>query len=375
MLRVALLVSLTASLTACLPSASGDGGGSGGDAPEPVTNPDPPPEGDDLTFAAAAGAPPPLSPELVFWGAVGGSGDQWLEDVYFEDDGRIVASAPAFTVTMDASGTSGVVSGDLDAVMEGRPARPRLPGNPGRAYAHAPSGLTFTVGYRQAGRNLQTPIFRALSGDEVLWRLWGHAGADIENASLGADSRCYQAWGMPDGKIGVQCWTDGGNSVLARDPRDLSVGPGWSEGAWMKGAGGMATLYALIDPTGEGAVESGTFVATHVTHLTTDGWGRVYLARSARNRQTNEEGTDALGVGATSGALGVAVLSPDLSTVLFNANLATECEGTQAFSDIAMRDGLLVLVGSTCSDTLATGSLGSPEGEGQDGVIAVLQMY
>jgi hypothetical protein len=356
----------------------GDEGGESQSPTEPVVNATPPEPGDDtVDFAGRDGAPPPLNPELITLARIGGAGDQWIRDVYFESDGRIVGVSENFTVTFDANGRNGVVTGDTDATMEGNVQRPSLPGSPGRFYSHAATGLDFAVGYRQAGGNLQTPIFRAFQGEDVQWRLWGHAVADIEAASLGADSRCYQAWGMPNGAIGVQCWCDGGNTVLDRDPRDLSEGAGWKDGAWSRTVGGMSTMYALIDPRGGGSVLSGTFVASHVTHLAVDGWGRVYLARGVGNRQTGEDPTDVFGVGADSASPGLAILSPDLRQVVFNAGLSGQCEGGQGAESIVLQDNLLVIGGATCADgSLEQRNPVQPEpGGGRDGFIAVIRLW
>lgn len=351
-------------------------------APNPVPVDAKPPAPADATvdFVAAAGQAPALSPQLLTLARVGGAGDQYIRQVYFTEDGRIVGQGDGFSVTYDVTGQRGATSGDLSMSSDQKlDVRPRLPGDPGRSYSHAATGLTFAVGYRQAGRNLQTPIFRAFKGDERQWALWGHAGADIEAASLGADSRCYQAWGMPNGQIGVQCWTDGGNSVLARDPRDLKQGSSWSQGAYQSGAGGMSSLYALVDPSDGGRVVSGTFVASHVHKVAVDGWGRVYVANPVSSRSNPSRGVeDVFGVGEEVGS-GLAILAPTLKDVLFNARVGGACakaQGSQGFGSIALRDNILVLGGTTCGgDWAQRNPVQQAPGQGQDGLIAIIRLW
>ena len=152
---------------------------------------------------------------------MGGKGDQYLRSVAIEGEGAaavVVAKGEGFEVRYQVEGGSAAVTGDPSThdPKDFKP-RPDPPGNPGTAYQDPRAGLTYRVGFRQAS-SLQMPIFRAFEGEERLWHLWGHAVGDVKGQKLGADSRCYSAWAMPGGRVGVQCWTDGGNSVLAKDP-------------------------------------------------------------------------------------------------------------------------------------------------------------
>lgn len=350
-------------------------------APQPVpvgSNP-PAAANQDVDFIAASGSAPTHAPQLLTLARLGGVGDQYIRQVYFTEDGRIVGQGDGFSVTYDVTGQRGAIWGDVTTSSDQKlDVRPGLPGDPGKSYSHAATGLTFAVGYRQAGKNLQTPIFRAFKGDERQWALWGHAGADIESSNLGADSRCYQAWGMPNGHIGVQCWTDGGNSVLAKDPRDLSQGSSWSQGAYQSGAGGMSSLYALVDPRDGGRVVSGTFVASHVHKVAVDGWGRVYVANPVASRSSQRGVEDVFGLGQDVGS-GVAILAPTLKDVLFNARVGGECgkaQGSQGFGAIALRDNILVLGGTTCGGAWAQRNPVQQEpGLGQDGLIAIIRLW
>lgn len=226
---------------------------------------------------------------------------------------------------------------------------------------------------------MQLPIFRAFSGEERLWSLWGHAVADVMAADLGADTRCYQAWLMPNDHVGVQCWTDGGNSVLAKEPRDLTSSgfdPSWAAGSYMRSPAGMATSYALVDPRAGGSVVSGTFVASHVSNLLVDPWGRVIVARTATSRSGGAPPTNPFDQAETGS--GFLVLSSDLREVIANVRIGgTTCEdGTQSFGSLALRDGVLVLGGTTCAPDLATrNAVQDDHGGGQDGMLAVVRLY
>ena len=200
-------------------------------------------------------------------------------------------------------------------------------------------------------------------------------------AGANADTRCYQAWLMPDDRVGVQCWTDGGNSVLAKEPRDLSSpgwDPSWAEGSYQRSAGGMSSMYALVDPDEGGFVVSGTFVASHVYNLLVDPWGRVVVARTATSRSGGAPPTNPFDQ-AEEASSGFMVLSSDLSEVLVNVRIGGVCSGSgtrQDFAALALEDGVLVLGGSTCASDLATfNAAQESHGGDQDGMLAIVRLY
>lgn len=322
---------------------------------------------------------PALQPKLIALTYAGGKGNQTIRSIRFAADGSMIAEGKGFSIQYDANGANGRISGDPNTLdTESTSDRPPLSGDPGRAYSHPPTGLTFRVGYRQAGSNLQMPIFRAFQGTTRVWTLWGHAVQDAIDLKLTADSRCYQAWGMPQGRIGVQCWTDGGNSVLAKDPRDLkSAGfnPVWAQGAYQNSAGGMSSLYALIDTNNGGSVVSGTFVASHVPVLAVDAWGRVYLARTGSSRSGGPGPSNPFNQAATASS-GVLALSESLKTALFHARIGGNCAGQQYFTVAALRENLLVLGGTTCAADLQTTQAPQPQhGGDQDAMLAILELW
>ena len=339
-----------------------------------------PPDSPVLTEPSPPSAKPPaLNPKLLALTWVGGQGDQHLRSVAFEGEGEeavVVAQGRGFEVRYRVAGGAPEVSGEPSTQDEqDYSPRPSPPGKPGEAHLDARSGLTFRVGFRQAGK-VQMPIFRAFEGEERLWSLWGHAVADVIDKGLGADSRCYQAWAMPDGRLGVQCWTDGGNSVLAKDPRDLDRGSSWSEDTYMESAGGMASLYALIDPKEGGQVLSGTFIARHVSVLAADPWGRVVVADLAARRHGDDARSNPFGQPEDARA-GFFVLDAELRAPIANILLGGSCQGgSERFGAIALQDGVLALAGTTCAKDLKTVNAAQPNaGGGQDGFLAVVRLW
>lgn len=353
-------------------SGGGQGGNpSGGGGPTPIGNaPDP------------GGPAPALTPTVLASTYVGGAGNQYLRDVVFEG-GRVVARGEGFSISYALDGSDGKIDGNpATADAKAYDEKPPLPGDPGRAYADA-NGLTLRVGYRQAGANLQQPIFRAFQGtsNERLWSLWGHAADDVTSKNLGADSRCYQAWSMPGGNVGVQCWTDGGNSVLAKDPRNLDspgFDPAWAKGAYQKSAGGMSSAYVLVDPRDGGRAVSGTFVASHVARLVADPWGRVYVARVGGSRSGGAGPTNPFGQD-DSASSGLMVLGPTLQDVVYHVRLGGNCAGEitkQTFGAIALEGGKLALAGTTCATNVVTkNAVQAANGGGQDGFFVLSQLW
>ncbi|MDX2021931.1 MAG: hypothetical protein SF187_16960 [Deltaproteobacteria bacterium] len=327
-------------------------------------------------------SPPAFSPELVLLTLVGGVSDQFIRSVGFNADGSITASGKGFVVTADAKGRNVKVQGDVTtADTEGFPSFPSLPGKPGRLYEDARNGLHYRIGYEQIGGNLQRPIFRAFASEsatEPLWGFWEASKSRLEEKRLTADSRCYQVWAMPKGHIGIQCWCDGGNSVLETDPKSLDDAKTWTDDqSFQKGAGGTSSLYGLVDPA-TGTIVSGTFIGTHVAHVITDNWGRVYGSRPANQRQTRVGPDNPFGMPENAGA-GFFVLDPSLRKVLLNIRLGGTSEtGIQRFAVMAINDqGLLVLGGtSNAPDVPALGeALQQMAGGGQDGLLAIIRLW
>jgi hypothetical protein len=174
---------------------------------------------------------------------------------------------------------------------------------------------------------------------------------------------------MPQNRIGVLLWTDGGNSTLTRDPRDLTK-PNPIEGMnpWRGSAGGMATLYMLIDAK-DGTPLSGTFVRSHATFRAVDTWGRVYIPYCGDGNP--------FGVPDTAGA-GLLVLQPDLLRPELQIRLGGKGgeTGQEALGYLAIQNEFLVMGGTTCARGLKTVNPVQPaHGGGQDGFLVILKLW
>jgi serine/threonine-protein kinase len=322
----------------------------------------------DLKLAA-----PPLAPKLLVCTRVGGKGDQHIRKVGFAR-GTVYGSGEGFRVVYDAQSLRGRAIGNVDTHDDERyNPRPLPPSDPGKELADPRNGQTYRVGYRQVDPVLQQPFLESSAG----WKLWGLGIDDIRTRTktvrwgpLTADTRAYDCWLMPGGKIGVKCWTDGGNSVLTRDPRDVRK-PNPIEGMdpFRGEAGGMASLFMLVDPK-DGAPLSGTFIRSHVTHQAVDEFGRVYLPfaqAGSRNPFGMAEKTRAgLFV------LKASLLGPEL-------NIRIGGGGEERFGVIALKDNLLVLggwvEGGEADDFKAVNAVQDDAGEGKDGFFVVIRLW
>lgn len=101
-------------------------------------------------------------------------------------------------------------------------------------------GLVFVTGYTQKSANLKVAYLRAYSlGGALAWTNYDHTASAITGAGLGADSEGRRVALGADGKLYLAGWTDGGNSIYGRDPRDV---------ARRLGSGELITFDAYNDP-------------------------------------------------------------------------------------------------------------------------------
>ncbi|MHC4252527.1 MAG: protein kinase domain-containing protein, partial [Planctomycetota bacterium] len=321
----------------------------------------------DLKLAA-----PPLVPRLLVCTRVGGKGDQHIREVGFSR-GVVYGKGEGFRVVYDARSFRGRVQGDVNTHDDERyNPRPPLPGGRGKEVRDPRNGQTYRVGYRQVNPELQQPFLESSAG----WKLWGLGFDEVKTGTKGvrwgplmADSRAYDCWLMPGGKIAVKCWTDGGSSILTRDPRDPQK-PNPIEGMdpFKKDAGGMASMFMLVDPK-DGTPLSGTFLRSHVTHQAVDAFGRVYLPfaqAGSRNPfgMAEEKETRA----------GLFVLKPSLLAPELNVRIGGG--GDERLGVIALKDGLLVLGGYTEAAGLKTvNPVQDAHGGGKDGFFVVLRLW
>lgn len=321
---------------------------------------------------------PALKPRLLVATLVGGAGNQYLREVGFDSSGGVFAKGKGFTLRYDASFRTGTVEGDkaMDDAG-GWDARPPLPGQDTAKGAFRlvdpRRKATYYIGYRQVITGLlQQPLFRSSEG----WSLWNWDGKAPMDKSLGADSRGYDLWLMPNGLIGAQLYCDGGNSTLKKDPCDLDTDNPSFAGAWQKAPDGVGSLFVVIDPEKRRTV-SGTFIYSQASRHAQDAFGRVYIPRSVTKRFPTV--TPANPFNMKTGGAGLFVLSSDLAAPEFSAYLSGDCQGgKQELSPIAVRGNIAVLGGTSCAESLPNapaGGVQAKNGGGQDGYLVVLELW
>ncbi|TVR14852.1 MAG: FHA domain-containing protein [Planctomycetota bacterium] len=294
--------------------------------------------------------PPELQPELLVSTYIGGRGNQSIRELEIRN-GVVHASGEGFQVAYQLSSLRGAISGDIHHDEGDARYRNRSDVHPGTGVTleDPRSGESYRIRMRQVHSILQQPILTSTAG----WTAYGQNYEEIHSGTRGirwgplmADSRGYDVWIMPDGHIGAKFWTDGGNSILTRNPFDITQpNPIESMGAWQRHSSGHASLFLRIDPTGsEPKVVGGTFVPSHVTYHATDPWGRTYLPLGIRSTDFR--------FGSESGGGGLFVLDPNLTRPELNIRFGGS--GDEMMGRIALEDNILVLGGRTQSKDLIT---------------------
>jgi len=316
----------------------------------------------------ASSAPPPaLAPTVLVCTWVGGSGDQWIQEVGFAGDGSIVAKGgveggkgKGFAVGYSADGAKclGIV-GDANVPSSGQ--KGDRWANSGTTVSDPATSSTLTIGYKQVAGLLQQPYLTSSLG----WKWWGWTEAQA--GSLRADSRGVRLHVMPGGRFLAKCWTDGGNSILIKDPRDLAKpNPATQATTIKKDAGGSASILIVGDArTGEPL--HGTFMKHRPQAEGFDTWGRIYIA------QMTPTGKDAWMLGGG----GFCILDRDLMRAELNASV-----GCDQLLCLAVQGNLLVLGGVIGeSTTVSAGALkvknpAQPKpGGGADGFLMVIKLW
>jgi len=329
------------------------------------------------------GDAPALNPKLLALTYVGGPGRQYVREVGFSDSGEIIGKGSGFSVVYDAQAAAGRTEGNVaEDDSKSFTFMPDPVGSPGRPLPDPRHNLTYFVGFRQATATLQIPILRAKPSANVdadpVWKLWGWSGQAIIDRQLAADTRAYDVWLMPNGKIGVKAENHGGNTVLSKNPvvnngstdEPIAV----TAGSFQAGPSPTSNLFLLVDPT-NGTPLSGTFLRAQVSYQAVDAWGRVYLPRFIEGAPT----TNPFGAPEAAG-VGLFVLNPQLTQPVFSARLGGTCTGEgrqQAIRGIAIRGNLLVVGGTTCATDLPTTSnaVQAQAGGDQDGLFAIIQLW
>lgn len=362
--------------------------------------------GPNAEVGTDAGAMPVLKPELLVATYLGGSADQFITEVGFDDAGNIFGKSDAFTLTYDAT-LNGKVTGDVSVAMDTKtfPVNYPLPkgGLSTNTLADPRNGQTYTwgthpnvaskgvlcpdncTGLCTAGVEVTPLLQMAFVTSSAGWKLWNYDWKSCVTACAVADSRGYDLWLNADGKLGVMLWTDGGDTPLLQDPKDVSKKGTFYDGSFGESPGGRGVLFAVIDPAA-GDVPSGTWLNTHAVFHTHDDWGRVYITKAIPIRYGHSDTPDPSNPFAMSdqATTGLYVLRPDMKQPEVNvylggdpATCADPMNGLQLFDAVALRGNLLVMAGTTCVSDLKTtaNAVQKTPGGGQDGFFVVLKLW
>ncbi len=351
---------------------------------------------------------PALAPQILLSTYVGGPGNQFVRGVAIAADGAVTAKGKAFTVTYDAAFAAGTIDGDANATdpdaYDEKPALYRQFNNvwtveQGAKKVDDPRfGLTYYFGTQQVSNDLQQPIFLACKTGSPctkdafelrLWTWWASLAKD-SSLNLQADSRGYDAWLMPGGLVGLQAWTDGGNSTLGRDPRRTEVCSdaasctsiretveklGWSAGTWQPMPNSMSTMYMTFDPVKGEPVRATFLRGSHVTRVTHDPWGRLYIPQAVSKAFPTVDPENTFGQSAEAKS-GLFVLDREMKSLL-NVRLGGACAGQQVLPELALRGNILVMGGTTCATDLPVtpNAVQANAGGGQDGYLVVVKLW
>jgi hypothetical protein len=361
--------------------------------------------------------PPAIVPTLVVSTYIGGAGDQFISGLAFDAHGNLTATmlstadsagaAVDTTVTYDSAFVHGDVAGPTDASMDITEFHTIYPlpqgGLSTNEYSDARNGQTYswgthpnvasgntvcptqcagecTVGQPQAD-DLQMAFVTSSAG----WKLWDFGWTDCVQACEVADSRGYDLWPVPGGKVGVMLWTDGGDTPLLQDPTDVTKKETFTQSSFDENPGGMGILLALVDPTA-GTVSAGTFLPTHAVYHTSDAWGREYIAKALPIRYGMSplpQPTNPFDM-STNADTGLFVLGSDFSQPEIHFYLGGDpstcpsgSAGIQEFDAIALSGNMLALAGTTCATGVPTtaNAVQAAPGGGQDGFLVVLKLW
>jgi hypothetical protein len=322
-----------------------------------------------------------LNPQLLAVTYVGGDGDQYIREVGFDESGNVVASAATFTVTYDAKTWMATVDGDISGA-DPEAFDDRWFGI-GQELDDPRNGQHYSIGFDQVHPILQHPYVRSSAG----WKLWDFSRPphNISGEHLldmeAADSRGYNIWLLPNGKIGMRFYTDGGNTFLRKDPHDPQKEATFTQksdpgGAMSKGS----VLYAMADPE-KGELLSGVWVhKQRVAPYAVDDYGRAYNLRVATDSVPRPaENPFGHWDRSTSGLI---VIDPTYTHYEFNAHLGGTCEEEgdlrQRFRYAAVRHNVLALGGITCArdlQTTANAVQGSFGGGNHDAMLMILKLW
>lgn len=251
----------------------------------------------------------------------------------------------------------------------------------------------YLIGYAQVAANLQTPFLEAyaLGNPQRLWRAYRDAASAITGVGLGANTEGVALGLDNNGNVLGLFATDGGNTVLTRDPRNIQAPNAGLAGAYQAsygpGGGAKASFVASYNPD-TGAIIQASFLRALLADQTrtntlsaldvaVDGDNRVYVTGTtsccfppadAPPPRLMHQFVSTY----TEGEGFLAIFPPDLGPLAYGSYMGG---GTQreTYHALAMGYGQLVLAGETDGDNLLVRSpFQATRGGAGDGIWAVL---
>jgi len=303
--------------------------------------------------------PPPLQPELLCAARVGGKGDQWLNQVSVKGWRVQAAGEGDFKVSVEvlADGTvKGKSWGNLSAEQ-----------TPASALPHVKAGKlgSLEFGFNQVAPALQQPYLKAPG-----WAWWGWTEAQARHAKaryapLMADSGIRLLLPMPNKNFYVVGVTDGGNSSLRADPRDIDVTLDFPIA--FGGGGGQSSYVFEVSPKGE--LMHQMILRGSANGAAWDAWGRLLVVGRGIVKGDDKEAQAAFGHGDGGGLV---FADAAWSRPLFRACF----EHTSLWAaSIDSESGLAAVVGVVDGELKELNPIQAKPGGGKDGFIAVFRLW
>lgn len=303
--------------------------------------------------------PPTLQPELLCIARVGGKGDQWLNQVSVKGWKVQAAGEADFKVSVEVLADGTVKSkawGNLSAEQTILTSLPHV--------KVAKVG-TLEYGFNQVAPLLQQPFLKAPG-----WSWWGWSEAQAKKAKaryapLMADSGIRLVLPTPHKNFLVVGITDGGNTCLRADPRDIDVTLDFP----IAFGGGAGQSSYVFEATPKGELVHQMILRGSANGVAWDAWGRPLIVGRGVVKGDDKEAQAAFGHGDGGGLV---FADADWTRPVFKACF----EHTSLWAvSIDSESGLAAVVGVIDGELKELNPIQAKPGGGKDGFIAVFKLW